>query len=159
MTKHKPSCRWWDSNSQLLGYKLSALAIEINSSILLLGRSWVYPVGVLHHYIFIISQLWLTSHPRSTVVLLDTEIPGTSRERTCDANPVGENCSFISTVSVNSVSFYHVKLAYVVPYMAVKEFSEPTSKSGEIDCFNLESRFWPTLKISWSVLLTSCTKL
>ena len=47
---------------------------------LLLGRSWVYPVGVLHHYIFIISQLRLTSHPRSTVVLLDTETPGTSRE-------------------------------------------------------------------------------
>ena len=47
---------------------------------LLLGRSWVYPVGVLHHYIFIISQLWLTSHPRSTVVLLDTGTPGTSRE-------------------------------------------------------------------------------
>ena len=33
-----------------------------------------------YHYIFIISQLWLTSHPRSTVVLLDTETPGTSRE-------------------------------------------------------------------------------
>ena len=33
-----------------------------------------------HHYIFIISQLRLTSHPRSTVVLLDTETPGTSRE-------------------------------------------------------------------------------
>ena len=32
------------------------------------------------HYIFIISQLRLTSHPRSTVVLLDTETPGTSRE-------------------------------------------------------------------------------
>ena len=31
-------------------------------------------------YIFIISQLWLTSHPKSTVVLLDTETPGTSRE-------------------------------------------------------------------------------
>ena len=31
-------------------------------------------------YIFIISQLRLTSHPRSTVVLLDTETPGTSRE-------------------------------------------------------------------------------
>ena len=46
---------------------------------LLLGRSWVYPVGVLHHHIFIISQLWLTSHPRSTVVLLDTGTPGTSR--------------------------------------------------------------------------------
>ena len=29
---------------------------------------------------FIISQLWLTSHPRSTVVLLDTGTPGTSRE-------------------------------------------------------------------------------
>ena len=35
---------------------------------------------VLHHFIFIISQLWLTSHPRSTVVLLDTGTPGTSRE-------------------------------------------------------------------------------
>ena len=29
---------------------------------------------------FIISQLWLTSHPKSTVVLLDTGTPGTSRE-------------------------------------------------------------------------------
>ena len=47
---------------------------------LLLGRSWVYQVGVLHHYIFIISQLWFTSHPRSTVVLQDTGTPGTSRE-------------------------------------------------------------------------------
>ena len=47
---------------------------------LLLGRSWVYPVGVLHHHNFIIFQLWLTSHPRSTVVLLDTGTPGTSRE-------------------------------------------------------------------------------
>ena len=34
----------------------------------------------ISHYIFIISQLRLTSHPRSTVVLLDTETPGTSRE-------------------------------------------------------------------------------
>ena len=32
------------------------------------------------HYILIISQLWLTSHPRSTVVLLGTGAPGTSRE-------------------------------------------------------------------------------
>ena len=37
-------------------------------------------VSALFHYIFIISQLRLTSHPRSTVVLLDTETPGTSRE-------------------------------------------------------------------------------
>ena len=34
----------------------------------------------LYHYIFMISQLWLTSHPRSTVVLLDTGTPGTSRD-------------------------------------------------------------------------------
>ena len=34
----------------------------------------------IYHHIFIISQLRLTSHPRSTVVLLDTETPGTSRE-------------------------------------------------------------------------------
>ena len=33
-----------------------------------------------NHYIFIIAQLWLTSHPRSTVVLLDTGTPVTSRE-------------------------------------------------------------------------------
>ena len=41
---------------------------------LLLGRSWVYPVGVVHHCIFIISHLWLTPNPRSTMVLLDTGI-------------------------------------------------------------------------------------
>ena len=35
---------------------------------------------LIYHYIFIISQLWLTSHPRSTVILLDTGTPGTSRE-------------------------------------------------------------------------------
>ena len=29
---------------------------------------------------FIISQLWLTFHPRSTVVLLDSGTPGTSRK-------------------------------------------------------------------------------
>ena len=29
---------------------------------------------------FIISQVWLTSHPRSTAVLLDTGTPGTSWE-------------------------------------------------------------------------------
>ena len=35
---------------------------------------------VLLHYIFIITQLCSTSHPRSTVVLLDTGTPGTSKE-------------------------------------------------------------------------------
>ena len=29
-------------------------------------------IDSFHHYIFVIAQLWLTSHPRSTVVLLDT---------------------------------------------------------------------------------------
>ena len=33
-----------------------------------------------NYYIFIISQLWLTSHPRSIVVLPDTGTPGASRE-------------------------------------------------------------------------------
>ena len=32
----------------------------------------------MFHYMFIISQLWLTSHPRSTVVPLDTGTPHTS---------------------------------------------------------------------------------
>ena len=35
---------------------------------------------IFYHYIFIVSQLWLTSHPRSTVVLLDTGTPGNSRK-------------------------------------------------------------------------------
>ena len=34
---------------------------------------------IIGHYLFIVSQLWLTSHPRGTVVLLDTGTPGTSR--------------------------------------------------------------------------------
>ena len=36
--------------------------------------------SIMYHYVLIISQLWLTSHPRSTVVLLDTGTPGTSGE-------------------------------------------------------------------------------
>ena len=40
----------------------------------------MYPVGVFHHCQLIISQVWLTSHPRSTVVLQDTGTPGTSGE-------------------------------------------------------------------------------
>ena len=62
-------------------------AIQLNK--LLLGRSWVYPVGVLHHYRFIISQLWMTSHPTSTVVLLDTWTLGTSREMWWSNTPTG----------------------------------------------------------------------
>ena len=40
---------------------------------------WLYDT-TQDHEIFIIFQLWLTSHPRSTVVLLDTGTPATSRE-------------------------------------------------------------------------------
>ena len=43
---------------------------------------------------FIISQLWLTSHPRGIVVLLDTGTPGTSREvYSEDANGETRTCN------------------------------------------------------------------
>ena len=58
---------------QPLGYKPSALAVELNNSNAIAGKELgVYPVGVLHYCIFIIPQLWLASHPRNTAVLLDT---------------------------------------------------------------------------------------
>ena len=41
----------------------------------------------MFYYIFIISQLWLTSHPRSKVVLLDT---GTLSEKIYIENADGE---------------------------------------------------------------------
>ena len=59
-----------------------------------------------------------------------------ARQRTCEANAGGENSSFIFTVCVKSVPRYHFRLAYVVQQMAVKEFFETTSKSGEIGRFN-----------------------
>ena len=66
-----------------------------------------------------------------------------------------ENRLFIFTVCVKSVPIYHFKFAYVVLHMAVNEFFETSSKNGEIGCFNLESHFSLTLKISCSVLLNS----
>ena len=42
-------------------------------------------------------------------------------QRACEANPAGENSSFIFTVCVESVPLYHFKLAYVFPHMPVKE--------------------------------------
>ena len=56
------------------------------------------------------------------MVLLNTRTSGTSRERTCEADPEGENSSFSFTVCVKSGPFYHFKLAYVFLHMAVKEF-------------------------------------
>ena len=43
-------------------------------------------------------------------------------KRTCEANPAGENSSFIFTVCVKSGPVNHFKLAYVVLHVAVKEF-------------------------------------
>ena len=37
-------------------------------------------------------------------------------------NAAGENSSFIFTICVKSVPFYHFKLAYVVLHKAVEEF-------------------------------------
>ena len=63
--------------------------------------------------IFIISQLWLTSHPRSTVVLLDTGASGNSREiYSEDANdgtrsiklPVTFSCETYFSISYNFFS-------------------------------------------------------
>ena len=42
-------------------------------------------------------------------------------ERTCEANPTGENSSFIFTVCVKSVSICHFKHACVVLHTAVKD--------------------------------------
>ena len=43
-------------------------------------------------------------------------------QRTCVANPAGENSSSIFTVCVKSVPLYHFQLAFVVLHMTVKEF-------------------------------------
>ena len=58
------------------------------------------------------------------------------QKRTCEANAVGENSSFIFTVCVKSVPRYHFQLAYVVLQMSGKEFLKPTSMKGEMGRFN-----------------------
>ena len=76
-------------SSNILAFGLFTLAFEIPAIIHLqlvamLRRYMKFfhaPTrDVLHHYIFFIAQLWLTFHPRNTVVLLDTGTPGTCRE-------------------------------------------------------------------------------
>ena len=47
-----------------------------------------------------------------------------SIQKTCEANPVGENSSLICAVCVKSVPLYHFHLACVVLHLAVKEFLE-----------------------------------
>ena len=50
----------------------------------------------------------------------------------CEANPAGKNSSFIFTVCVKSVPFYHFKLAFVVTdtvqYGFQKIFQNPLLK-------------------------------
>ena len=45
-------------------------------------------------------------------------------QKTCEANAASENSSLIFAACVKSVPLYHLKLAYVVLHMAVKEFFE-----------------------------------
>ena len=52
----------------------------LNDSKAFVGNEWVYPAGLLYHYIFTISRLRLPSLPKSTLFLLDTSVPGASRE-------------------------------------------------------------------------------
>ena len=44
--------------------------------------------------------------------------------------------SFLRSVS-NLFPLFHFKLTYVVLHMAVKDFSKPTSKNGEMSSFDL----------------------
>ena len=53
-----------------------------------------------------------------------TEMINDFDQRTCEANPVGENSSFTFTACVKSVPLHHFKLAYVASHMAVKEVFE-----------------------------------
>ena len=67
-------------------------------------------------------------------------------ERTYEANPGGENSSFIFTVCVKSVPHYHFKLAHVVLYMAVKgTFRKPFLKLRNRLLANFVCNFSPML--------------
>ena len=66
-----------------------------------------------HHYIFIISQLRLTAHPRSTVVLLGTRTPGTSREI------YSEDADGVASSSLAIGKIYHDQVTLVPHFAAV----------------------------------------
>ena len=58
-------------------------------------------------------------------------------QRTCEANPAGENSSSILTVCVKSIPLYHVKVGYVVLHIRLsKNLLKPTSKNREIGRFD-----------------------
>ena len=129
-----------DSNSQHLGSKSSALAIELDSSKAIAGKELSLSSWCIASLMFIISQLWLTFHPRSTVVLLYTGTPGTSREiYSEDANDVDSNSQPLgykpSALSIElnnskaiarkglSLSSWCIASLYVYHFSAVVDFS------------------------------------
>ena len=99
-----------------------------------------YHAIVIFYHVFIISQLWLTSHPRSTVVVLDTGTSGTSREiysenadgETRTRNPLGYKPSAlaIELTSSKAIAGKEVSLSscciaslYIYHFSTVIEFS------------------------------------
>ena len=64
----------------LLHFKMK-ITSQLRQRLVALNKKLTMTVtSFYHHYIFIIYQLWLTSHRRSAEVLLDTGTLGTSRE-------------------------------------------------------------------------------
>ena len=60
----------------------------------------------------------------------------TYEERTCEANPAGENSLFMSTAVSNLFHFIILSLPRMLFYIWLsKNFSKPTSKNGEIGHF------------------------
>ena len=47
-----------------------------------------------------------------------------ANKKACEANPVGENSSFVFKICVESVPLHHFKFAYADLNVAVKDFSE-----------------------------------
>ena len=54
--------------------------------------------------------------------LIQESVSPISVQKTGEADRAGENSSFIFTVCIKSVPFYHFKLACVLLHMAVKKF-------------------------------------
>ena len=58
-----------------------------------------------------ISQLWLTSHPRSTVVLLNTVTPGISREIYNEDADDGTQTRNPSVIMIRVCDFWALKIS------------------------------------------------
>ena len=101
----------------------------------------LYPVGVFLHYILIIVQLWVTSNPRSTVVVLDTGTPATSRETFhADADGYKQNALAIELPSSKAIagkelsfSCWCIALLYIFIIAQVWLISPPRSRVALLD--------------------------